>query len=167
MSDSFYNITDSYFSTENIVDLDVKNYSDTDCKENKINKLTYDTFYKHDTNSLVFDEKENAKRGEVNPFDKAFGDLSKLIEKRVPSDLTWEIYEIAAAEFSKFAYEREDGKIGLKLFQNINKHEKVDRNDLGVKCGYLKVGLLNSIIENANQTLTLTMTDRTLAFEGR
>jgi len=38
---------------------------------------------------------------------------------------------------------------------------------LGVKCGYLKAGLLNSIIEKANQTLTLTMTDKTIAFEGR
>lgn len=125
-----------------------------ECSKEKsvLEKIKYDTFHKHDTRSLIFDKDGKAKRGKKCIFDSAFGRFTKMVDKFVPPTVTDQIYAIASAEFSKYAYETEDGKIGVRLspFSKKGKKRLKKRSDLEIKCGDMKEGIVNCIGSYAN-----------------
>ncbi len=78
-----------------------------------IDKIFYYTFGKHNTKSLIFDEKGQAERGKEGVLAKGLHAISLAFEQ-IPT-ITHSAYSLAAATIGKSIYQKEDGKIGFKL----------------------------------------------------
>ncbi len=64
-------------------------------KDNPKERIKYKVITRHDTKSLLFDDKGNAKRGKQDIVSKGLSSFSKAIDKFVPERITTEIFAAA------------------------------------------------------------------------
>lgn len=112
-------------------------------KESLLDRIKYKTFWRHHTDSILFDESGSALRGKQDIFSKEFQAISRTAEK-IPDSITQGLGYIGASIFNKIVYEKEDGSIGFKLPFSQKEENKVYKDSsLKVKCG----DLLNEFVD--------------------